>query len=427
MRRANEVAPGPAALAGRAAVPSATALAEEILPALLDDEEMGFAVRVAVAAERARIAEELRDFLSTSLLAVAMGAASALSLEPSRDPYSLDQRLRELAQRAREAVAGVQRAIDDLREEALADTLTTIATAWGIAAQVSVTVHVSPGAQATGEMRDEFAEMLREALRNVGQHARASLVQISLSVEGERLILRVTDDGVGFFPTADLQQTQPGAGRGLARLAQHAGRLGGSLNVRSRPGGGTYLVVRAPLPAIADQASLTAPPTPTVRIAIADRDPVVRSGLRAVLEQVPGVATVAEGADAAEVAEQVWRHRADLLLLNIRAPQVAGTEAVLDAVRGKLFPPAKDASARTNHEDGPDGSHPGHSLTPRESEILRLIADGLSNRQIANRLVISPKTVKNHVSNIYHGIGVSDRSQAISAWRGLRLPGGFTA
>jgi DNA-binding NarL/FixJ family response regulator len=267
--------------------------------------------------------------------------------------------------------------------------------------------------------------MLREALRNVGQHARASRVQVSLSVEGERLILRVTDDGVGFFPTAGLQQTQPGAGRGLARLAQRAGRLGGSLNVRSRPGRGTYLVVRAPLPALAGQASLTAPPAPTVRIAIADRDPVVRSGLRAVLEQVPGVATVAEGADAAEVAEQVWRHRADLLLLDIRAPRVAGTEAVLDAVRKKLFPPAKDASARTNHEDGPDRSHPGHSLTPRESEVLGLIADGLSNRQIADRLVISPKTVKNHVSNIYQHIGVSHRSQAISAWRDLCPPGGF--
>ena len=58
-------------------------------------------------------------------------------------------------------------------------------------------------------------------------------------------------------------------------------------------------------------------------------------------------------------------------------------------------------------------------LRPREREIMGLIADGLSNRQIAARLVITEKTVKNHICSIYQRFGVSDRSQAVSRWREL--------
>jgi DNA-binding NarL/FixJ family response regulator len=145
-------------------------------------------------------------------------------------------------------------------------------------------------------------------------------------------------------------------------------------------------------------------PLPPVRIAIACRDPVVRSALRAVLEQVPGCQIVADSMDAAEVAEQVRQQHSDLVLVDVRAPQIAGMTDLLDA--------ARQESCQARRPDG-------HDLTPRERQILGLIAAGLSNRQIAERLVISPKTVKNHVSNIYQRIGISGRSQAMKAWRGL--------
>ncbi len=61
-------------------------------------------------------------------------------------------------------------------------------------------------------------------------------------------------------------------------------------------------------------------------------------------------------------------------------------------------------------------SHP-LGLRPRELEIMGLIAEGLSNRQIAARLVITEKTVKNHICSIYQRFGVSERSQAVSRWR----------
>ncbi len=150
---------------------------------------------------------------------------------------------------------------------------------------------------------------------------------------------------------------------------------------------------------------------PRLRIAIAYRDPAVRSALRAVLEQVPGCQIVADGTDAAEVAEQVRQQPSDLLLVDVRAPQIAGMTDLLDA------------TSRIPHQAGdpptPAGRDRPQSLTPREREVLGLIAAGLSNRQIADLLVISPKTVKNHVSNIYKHIGVCRRSQAINAWRAL--------
>jgi ATP/maltotriose-dependent transcriptional regulator MalT len=67
-------------------------------------------------------------------------------------------------------------------------------------------------------------------------------------------------------------------------------------------------------------------------------------------------------------------------------------------------------------DDSPGKSHLSDDLTPREREIMGLIAEGLSNRQIAAQLVISPKTVKNHIYSIYHRIGVHERGQAVNRW-----------
>jgi DNA-binding NarL/FixJ family response regulator len=189
-------------------------------------------------------------------------------------------------------------------------------------------------------------------------------------------------------------------------------------------------------------------PLPPVRIAIAYRDRAVRSALRAVLEQVPGCQIVADGTDATEVAEQVRQQPSDLLLVDVRAPQIAGMTELLDAAwqkssqaAGLSAPPGPDGQERPPGAADPAGqpgpaAQPGpgtqdwrlggHRLTARERQVLGLIAAGLSNRQIAELLFISPKTVKNHVSNIYRHIGVSQRSQAMNAWRDLGQPDGLS-
>jgi DNA-binding CsgD family transcriptional regulator len=67
-------------------------------------------------------------------------------------------------------------------------------------------------------------------------------------------------------------------------------------------------------------------------------------------------------------------------------------------------------------QDQAGGAAPGARLTPREREIMNLIAAGLPNWQIAMHLIISEKTVKNHICNIYRRLEVSERKQAVARW-----------
>jgi DNA-binding NarL/FixJ family response regulator len=202
-----------------------------------------------------------------------------------------------------------------------------------------------------------------------------------------------------------------------------------------------------------------------VRVVIADDKQIVRFGVRTALaaERIEIVAEAANGRDA---IEQVRVHRPDVLLLELQLPLLDGAAAIREAAgltrvlmltgvhdqaavlhalaagaRGYLvhgeFLPADLAAAVIEVASGrsilsPHAATalvnrlqkpgevparlPATGLTRRESEIMALIAEGLSNRQIAERLVISEKTVKNHIVSIYRRFGVASRGQAISSW-----------
>ncbi len=206
----------------------------------------------------------------------------------------------------------------------------------------------------------------------------------------------------------------------------------------------------------------------SVRVVIADDKPVVRFGVRAALAVAPRIEIVAEAANGREAVEEVRRHRPDVLLLDIRMPQMDGLAAIPEAsaltrvvmltgvddpatvlravaagacgylvhgefdpteladvvaavARGKSFLSPHAAAVLVERLQRPDArggpQHSGAHLTRREREIMTLIADGLSNRQIAQRLVISEKTVKNHIVSIYRRLGAESRGQAIIRWR----------
>jgi DNA-binding CsgD family transcriptional regulator len=251
----------------------------------------------------------------------------------------------------------------------------------------------------TGEMCAALSEVLRETLRNVESHAQASRVRIWLKAAGERVRLIVADNGVGFVPPADLRRGGTGAGGGLGRIAERMHRLDGSVIVTSRLGRGTCLLAYAPLPGAPGPARRPALPAVPDRTAGSEAGLDGRSGLRTMLERVPGIEIVAEGADAVHAME--------------RAREGAYVFLVDASTRGEVTIPRPG-------EDGRAGPPPTYGLTARECEILELIAEGLSNRQIAARLVISPKTVKNHIWNLYQRMGVRGRGQAVSRWRELR-------
>jgi DNA-binding NarL/FixJ family response regulator len=200
-------------------------------------------------------------------------------------------------------------------------------------------------------------------------------------------------------------------------------------------------------------------PEATIRVLIADDHPVVRQGLRTYLELQPGIEVAGEAGGGIEAAAQAQRLAPDVVLLDMvmpggdglealrriraaeRAPRVVmltsfpADERVLEAMRagaaGYLLKDAEPselvAAIRAVHAGGsplhPDAAarlvgelrRPGPAapdLTARERDVLALLARGLANKAIAQRLSLSEKTVKAHVSAILRKLDVTDRTQA---------------
>ena len=198
-------------------------------------------------------------------------------------------------------------------------------------------------------------------------------------------------------------------------------------------------------------------PPAAIRLLLCDDHEMVRSGLRNFLSLQPDMLVVGEAATAEEALALAATTRPDIVLLDLVLPGMPGIEAVhrlraahpdvrvvvltsfagqdqvLPAVRAgvsgyllKDVGPAELADAlRTVHAGGVP-LHPRvaatvtqsvaapdrDQLTPRETEVLRLVARGLSNRIIGRELALSEKTVKTHVSAILAKLGVADRTQA---------------
>ncbi|MFC4536166.1 response regulator [Sphaerisporangium dianthi] len=209
----------------------------------------------------------------------------------------------------------------------------------------------------------------------------------------------------------------------------------------------------------------------TIRVGVVDDEELIRVGLRVIIGAQPDLEVVGEAADGTEVMAMVARTRPDVLLMDVRMPAIDGIEAtrrllaasgtpprvlvittfenddhVYDAlragasgfvlkrtrpaevveairlvVRGEslVFPAAirRLAGARGGGASaGPAAERLRRArLTEREEEVLRLMATGLSNAEIAARLVVGGETVKTHVGNVLAKLGARDRTQAVIA------------
>ncbi|PRX99043.1 response regulator [Allonocardiopsis opalescens] len=212
------------------------------------------------------------------------------------------------------------------------------------------------------------------------------------------------------------------------------------------------------------------PPAP-IRLLIVDDHPVVRDGLRGMFHGEARFAVVAEAADGAEAVAQAAAWRPDVVLMDLRMPVLDGVGAITrlaergltarvlvlttydtdgdvlaaveagatgyllkDAPRAELFR-AVEAAARGEAVLSPSvaarvlgrvRAPAPEVLSPRELEVLALIARGGTNREAAASLFISEATVKSHLAHIYAKLGVKDRAAAVAAAfeRGLLTPGG---
>jgi len=206
-------------------------------------------------------------------------------------------------------------------------------------------------------------------------------------------------------------------------------------------------------------------PMPHLRVLIADDHPLVRSGMRALLQTAEGVEVVGEAATGEQVVAQAATLQPDVIVMDLRMPGISGIEAtrqilqtnphirilvvtlleeddtlfaalragargyvlkdvseveVLRAIRavgeGEAIFSASMAERLVGFFAASRQTHPSlpfPDLTEREREILTLVAQGRSNSEIAQRLVIGQKTVRNYISSIFSKLQVADRVQAI--------------
>jgi DNA-binding NarL/FixJ family response regulator len=212
------------------------------------------------------------------------------------------------------------------------------------------------------------------------------------------------------------------------------------------------------------------------RILLADDHEVVRSGLRMVLDSVPDLEVVAEAGDGAEAVETALAEGVDLAVLDVSMPRMTGLQAALEltrrepkmrvlmlsmhdderyffealkagasgyvlktaanrdlieacraAMRGEpfLYPAAVTALIRDYLERARRGEEtPEDPLSPRELEVVKLIAEGLTSEEIAAQLFISKKTVDRHRANVLEKLGMRNRVELTryAIRRGLVVP-----
>ena len=406
-------------------------------------ESRAAAAESAAAAERGRVAREMHDVLAHSLsaLALQLEGTRLLARDRGADPEVVEGGRARPPPGRRGAGRGARRDRRAARRRAPGPGAAAAARRARSRRDGRLTVTGTPR-ELSSEARLAVYRTAQEALTNVLRHSAADRVEIALAYEDAATRLVVRDHGPG-APVAvgargrRLRADRDARARRAARRPADRGADGG----------------RVPRGAVA---------AGVIRVLLADDQRVVREGLGTLLALLDGIELVGTAADGEEAVALAAEHDPDVVLMDLRMPRVDGVEAIRRlAARGErpraiaLTTYADDASVLGALRAGargyltkdagaeqilaavqavargeaaldpavqhhvlaaltePAASELPDGLTPREVEVLRLIAEGLTNTEIAERLVVSAATVKSHVNHIFAKAGVRDRAQAV--------------
>jgi len=148
-----------------------------------------------------------------------------------------------------------------------------------------------------------------------------------------------------------------------------------------------------------------------IRVLIVDDHALFRRGLEMVLAEESDIELVGEASDGAEAVDKAGEALPDVVLMDIRMPRSSGQSLINPSMAAKLLTEFAALAKRDSEER--TQQVPAPRLTDREMEVLRLVARGMNNRDIAKELFISENTVKNHVRNILEKLQIHSRMEAV--------------
>src|SRR6266852_4026093 len=312
-------------------------------------------------------------------------------------------------------------------------------------------------------LRDDIERLLyriaQEALEQVQHHTNARKLRFALNYGRDEAQVSIEDDGVAPgqgdlsistgnqvpappFTPADVDTRFTAPGDLFALLRKRTEHLGGSLEINTSVEQGTQVLARIPYVYHTHTETKMPPAAPDavgnarVRVLIADAQAVTRAGLRRLLESYPDLEVVGEATDGVQAVSETLELGPQVVILDAQLPNgqsletlragaggyvlkdIAADElaqAVRTVARGEVLVQPQIAGRLISRFGQQARGNYGHeALTAREQEVLRLLARGLRNKEIAARLFVSERTVNFHLANIYQKLNVSGRTEALS-------------
>jgi DNA-binding NarL/FixJ family response regulator/two-component sensor histidine kinase len=419
----------------------------------------------ATAAERDRLLGEVHDSLAQRLVSIrvyldhaerdlAAGVPTVMASEDGTGAVAAQ--LRQASTAARDALAEARLTLLGLASSPLngqtLDAALRSEAAWAQSMGGLEVRYVSAGT--TPALEERLAQgvlrVAREALTNIVRHAQARSVRLGLMYEPGAVTLLVQDDGQGFDPKAEW----PGDRFGLRAVTERARVLGATVDVDSLAGWGTRIRARFPYRRAEEQAG------PRLRVLVAAARPLLRAGLvRLLAGHEPGIEVIGEAGTADQALAACQDQRPDVVLADLqitslllsRDPGLA-VVGLCEAGEEKLVAGAMRAGARgcvDMDADGPEllravaaagrgqailsgpvlrqlhrglqEDEPGAALTDRERQVRAMMEQGLPDKLIAERLVLSVKTVEKHAGAVLRKTGARNRTELAALASRARL------